>query len=565
MLQQQLQESVVGMVLPSLVIGLLPFAYVPPLGQRLLKHLIHLLKIFDLTLQHMFALKASPEESKNELRVLQLRVKKNQSYDFHRLAWLQDLTKTTAILVGRFAAAVCAGDVWGLSPAASLEASHGRWLNSQLFVNGLEPSCIALIERHGALPEDRMMGRESDSTFATRDEGAIYSCWDDVAADRMMCDSLCDWIRRDFYSEDRSYAIIMQQIARAAESRLVMDFECAIMAVLLKRNDLVAQARLFVANRVSVATARPTARVPRRFLALWCAVARATSWLWRHRSELRAASTEPAAVEAFARRALASARTLLLFAHESVDASRGLSYVPVVSMPESPSRPRTSASSKWKRAIALLRSMLRWRRLYGGQSADNARGTLRTMQAKGLLQCATDVVDFISDVSSVEHGSSGLGCQFVVLVVRNYYRARWRRAGIQTFISLLRSLETQSSQACILYSLTRLQTHPRVEQHVLHDLAATGVEVRLSLEEAFEHLCHEITNIISCISQRNGYGATDSPSSSPKPPRVLGAAEAQLLMVALNALSWNYSHSDWRYLKRIAIVRSLHILIENLD
>lgn len=556
-----IQESVVGHILQPLVAGMLPLAHLPPLGRRLLKHLTHLLRTFDNLLQQVFALKVSLEDSQESTRQLQLEPHKNQSYDFQKLAWLQDLTKMIGILVGRFAGAIFAGDAWVTRDNASIEDSQcHRWLHSHLLSSGLERNCRAIIERQGVLPEDAVTVR--DTLNAARSFGqSPYQCWEDAVDDLPMLDWMCQWFRRDLSDLDRSYSIVMRQIS-GQQQTLVTNFECAMLAVLLKTNDVIHQARLIFAKRQNCQSEHQD-YVPQRFLAISCVIARATVWLWSCRSQLRASARQSDSDE-FVSQATRSVRSLLIFASEFKEKSWMLSYFPSIS-DEDLVRPSSKYACALLRAVMRLRSVLRWQRLYKRRSESDARVLVRVMRQSSMLHTAYEIVDFLSDIcdpkrASVAQMPSHI-YKIIICVVRNYHRAFWRKAGIQTFHHLLRSLETQSCQACVLFCLTQLRAHPLIQGHFLHDLAATDSELRKGIEEKYEGLWRQITSIVRCISLRNARIRADSIAK----PSLLGAAEAQLLLVALNSLGWKYSCADWRYLRNDKLIQELHGVIEVLD
>lgn len=559
---KHLQESVVGLVLHPLIVGLLPFPDIPYLATRLLKPVTRMVQTFDRILQQMFVLKASSGEEDATRRIHQQKT----SYDFHKLAWLQDLTKTSAILAGRLAGVIFASDAW--LPCVSVNATTSsssnfieRWCNSPMLANGFEKNCVSIIERQGVLPDSE--GLTSTTNQGSLHDGEtytpLYGSWKDVAtAYSAMLEFLRERLSDEYSTVDQAYSMVIRQIHRqgGTQQKTVADFEHAVLAILLKRNDLLCQGELLFTKR------RGTAcwHVPQRFLAIWRIVARATMWLWSTRSTLRGSNEHQSNIDDFLCRAIHAARTLFIFADDKSEKSRMLSYVPKLYKTR---HGRSKLVATFCRAIAGVRSVLRWKRLYWRSSGD-VRIVLKSVCESSGLECVNEIVDFVTEASEISNKSANKTgiYRLISTVVHSYHRAYWRKAGIETFHELMRSLETQSSKACVLYCLTQSQEHPHIQGHFLHLLAATGSEIRIAVEESYVLMCREITGIIHHISCRNGYVRTPNCSAQ---PTILGAAEAQLLLVALNALGWKYTRSDWRYINRIDVVKVLHSVVESLD
>lgn len=247
------------------------------------------------------------------------------------------------------------------------------------------------------------------------------------------------------------------------------------------------------------------------------------AWLWHVRSKLRSVDADQSRVDALFAEATNSCLVLMLM--------RPVGSVPPALVREQPQQgPRKSTSRsglqlaarlQWRRAVATIRVVLRWRKVVSGcVRKDTVAAVPRFVRAMLGRRASTEPREKMrgdEKADVVTGGGASVGCLSVllVLVLDNHQRAVARTRGIRTFCALAGLVRTRSLVADILLPLAPAMQVPHlVDRHILSHLSSVCGSVAQGVMGAFRALLSELARLLQQSCPERDQEGEDPTSSS---------------------------------------------------
>ncbi|CAM9290375.1 unnamed protein product, partial [Chrysoparadoxa australica] len=513
---QEIEGTIVSLVLPSVVAGLIPFAKHPVFASHLQHLVTKLLRLLDERCAGVEDLVAADAE-------LLLRRSKNAAkVDVMKLPWVLRLAKSTAVLLGRLA---CSQIVGGSCISTHLEQYHqapiySRWLSSPLLMHGLDSHHETIMTRCGI----RVSASCTKPPTSSQSTSATDAFLEGMAVGSGKGHMLCNWLRESHSGGHMSYRVILQQASRSGEGALVQAAEGGMLSALLKHEGLAEQALLWSKQ---LEGAQQKSLPPSGLRCLWGQVAAFTTWLWQQRGLLKASDSGDAAVAHMLAEAAQCGLLLLLLQSSSA--------APAPAPPAVAGRSRQSARAKrhWSIALTAVWASIRLRRPWRMTGA------------------AQEAVRFGQEMLLHHMDERGQGSLFLVtlLLLDNHKRAGERAHGLHCMSSLL-----DSGAACgsiigdlllCLPGATRATTAPWGGQASRLDGASSPL--RAAVQSSFHALLASMLGVLS------------SYSSGSRP------LDCHTLLLLLNSWGVTLSASDWAFIessRALEVIASVAALLE---
>lgn len=313
-----IEESFIGTVLPSLVTGLLPFAYQPALALKLMPLVSELYSVLSriaaalpdvVALDHSYARQRSgdlPPDGQSGAGIVTpplsvARPKRSgaahssstaadgrRGIDALQLPRFYCLLKSLAFLAGRLAGTLTAGEGQYRKCMASLRADPtlNRWACAPLLSGGLDPTCGELLGRPVVVltPTHRPRAPAQNCRASHHSEGSVRLGSGLPSSARLadLFDGLCagtegqallQRVRDQVKAGDATYAMLWRQAERAADVALVQEMERSVWAAVLRHSGL--SMELFLLTKST-----PRTQLPQRWVKAYTHVAE-VSLQWR--------------------------------------------------------------------------------------------------------------------------------------------------------------------------------------------------------------------------------------------------------------------------------------------
>lgn len=248
-----------------------------------------------------------------------------------------------------------------------------------------------------------------------------------------------------------------------------------------------------------------------------------SAWLWHVRSKLRSADVDQSSVDALFVEATNSCLVLMLL--------RPVGSVPPALVRKEqqqgpPARTtlsclRLAARSRWRKVVAAIRVVVRWRAVvFGCIRKDIVAAVPCFVRAMLRRRAGTELrEDQLGDRGgdAVIRHSASVGCLSVllVLVLDNHQRAVARTCGIRTFCALVGLIRTRSLLADILLPLAPAMQVPHlVDRHILSHLSSVGSNISLGVTKAFRALLSELSRLLQQSCRPRDEDSKETPSST---------------------------------------------------
>ncbi|CAM9202377.1 unnamed protein product [Discosporangium mesarthrocarpum] len=416
------EGTLVESVLPALVNGLLPFAYLPAFGRRLLPVVTTTVKLLD-SICRMCPTVCRADRNYVQSRNRSGELPKHKPQTLFRrgesgklgsggtstsgagivdggfsdasvgplpegqgLHWLLSLAKTTSVLAGRLACTLIVGNC-GISPF--LEAyfrcpAYAKWLESDIFSGGCDSLYEGLLLSPFDVVDDEFctsldlsfesIVQDSSSVAGAtgctpRREGTCNAVHREQQA-KFLGDMVqgtgqggwfCSWVCEYFSSYNIGYRAIKHQALAGPDGIPLERIERGVLAALLKHEGCgdIALSCAASHNDGRPSESNISSIPPRQFVRLWTTVAEVTSWLWHCRSKLRSAHAGQKEIDQVLGEAASCSVALLLL-------NPAPRFAPTVLGCSANSFPCSVARTThrwWRKAILVVMAMVRWRGL----------------------------------------------------------------------------------------------------------------------------------------------------------------------------------------------------------
>ncbi|CAM9751893.1 unnamed protein product [Scytosiphon promiscuus] len=415
-LHDGLQETLVGLLLPAVVTGLLPFAHLPVFARSLMDFVDTTVGLLDdacskcsitrLADEKYIAARNGGSEASRNKRKPQTSFMRGENgklggggtagrngnvgagtaeagtepgasfgekFDTANLPWLLSLAKTTAILAGRMAATIVVG-CCGISPFLEhyfRSPIYSSWLESDLFKGGCDPSYDGLmLEPLETSSRDEFVDLEVpvagnsckplptvpiSPAKGSRDK--LDGFLEDIACGKGQGGRLVAWLARAGAPSNAAYRIIKHQARKGRDGIALERVERAMLAAMLRHGGLDGDAALFSASLKHPKGGQNglggiNREPPRRLTTLWKLTAETAAWLWHVRSKLRSQDADQPSVDALFVEATNSCLVLMLL--------RPVGRVPPALMPK---KEQQGPLSRAPRPVLQLAARFRWRKV----------------------------------------------------------------------------------------------------------------------------------------------------------------------------------------------------------
>lgn len=223
-------------------------------------------------------------------------------------------------------------------------------------------------------------------------------------------------------------------------------------------------------------------------------------WLWECRSKLKSSDVDQSRVDALFESASDSC-LLLIVLKPSGEVPPALRVVQRGASP-SPSIERQTGRRMWRKVVALIRAVIRWRGVMSDRSLVEETVTTVPRFMQAMLRRKTDVGESRQQSRGDErncHSRDSVECPrvFLVLILDNHRRAAARASGLRFLCVLAHALRARSLLADALIPLVpALQTPRLVDRHILTHLQGVSRRVTVMVKETFQVLLGDFVNIL---------------------------------------------------------------------
>lgn len=223
-------------------------------------------------------------------------------------------------------------------------------------------------------------------------------------------------------------------------------------------------------------------------------------WLWECRSKLKSSDVDQSRVDDLFESALDSCLLLILL-KPSGDVPPALTVVQHGSVPYL-SDERQTRRRMWGKVVALIRAVIRWRRVTADRSMVEETMITVPRFIRAMLRQKTDVGESHQQSRGEDrncHSKDLVACPRVllVLILDNHQRATARAFGLRFLCMLARALQDCSLLADALIPLvTALQTPRLVDRHILTHLQGVSHRVTGRVKETFQVLLGDLVGIL---------------------------------------------------------------------
>ncbi|GMH91868.1 hypothetical protein TL16_g12176 [Triparma laevis f. inornata] len=459
----KIEHGVFGTILPSIILGMLPFAIRPTFARRLLPLTIKFVQCLDELLELCpYLVEQSSEGKKSDGKNASqlnssspLPNKSSSSYmgafdlemgedgalgmsssnssnvpvmpHMTPFPWMSSLLNSSSLLAGNLAKTLIdkkttdSGIGSGSGGRSNKSGSENSEL-SGLCARGIDARYASILSSHGlTLPSQSRLPPPAPPTPPL--------------------DSLCDALRKNASSKDMSYAVVCKQFLASTDCPKVLQFEKTFFTAALKHDNLTDFVRMYAASD----NAR---KIPCSLALAWRAVSEATKWLWSRRSQIKANNSEkPYQLNDLF---LSVSSTLSLIT--VLSSSQVKSPLPISGwLKPSTSSPRM----RWRRTINMVICALRWRKI--GKLAEVHRtssvSTHFTLSGEGAKQIFAHVTKYekADSAQPVVLKSSETLSQ----LLESYNRSTTCVVGLNGFFNLFKTVKSKTTRSVLLREFTR--------------------------------------------------------------------------------------------------------------
>ena len=554
----RIENGVIGTILPSLILGLLPFASRLSVAKRLLPLVTTFLQRLDALLdlcpyllgdannncggtfgapshQHQDnSASASARDSKSEreamknfegggpatsdaLKTALANANKSTSHllvpPMNSIPWMGTLIKSCTLLAGNLAKTL----VRGCSSEAVSSKFVAGTLRSSLYKNGIDHCFNSLMGRFNLVLSSKSSSAStlkqsspySSSQCAASSNTAPGGVMDastlnhsvPLLADDKKLISTCNSLRKIYISRDLSYCMISKQFQNNPVGQMVARFECLFLAAALKHAGLSDFAKLYASRAPDN---RGDLETPSVLKLSWRVVAEATKWLWSRRSELKAAASSSENAEDQIDRLFQSVTstlcllTLLAPCHSAAP-------LPFSSC----LKPDTSkARRRWRRCVNFVTCALRWKRIAQHAECLNSIHVQSTfnfawISSKSIFSHVRECEKLDRKFYYASSPSSSLLISWRILVhlIQSYKCCSSRVAGLHGFHTLFSSIKLKASRSVTLSEFTRAIKASGYAGRItpsktiiFEDTASVGATAIAVVEDAFQQVLALLTS-----------------------------------------------------------------------
>ncbi|GMH96967.1 hypothetical protein TrST_g6277 [Triparma strigata] len=491
----KIEHGVFGTILPSIILGMLPFAIRPTFAHRLLPLTTKFVQCLDELLELCPYLTEQQSEGKkndgkssmssSQLNSSSPLPNKGSSFmgafdpelseetglptsnsssapNFPHMTpfpWISSLLKSSSLLAGNLAKTLIDKKNVDGGSGRTLKEGEGTGDPSVLCAHGIDAKYASVLSSHGLIPPNQHR-------------------LPPPAPPMPNLDSLCEVLRKNASSKDMSYSVVCKQVMASADCSRVLQFERIFFTAALKHDNLNDFVRMFVSSEAE------RDGIPCSLALAWRAVSEATKWLWSRRSQIKAGDNSEEQ---------SSYQLSDLF--RSVNSTLSLITVLSSSQPKSPLpvtgwlKPSTSPPRmRWRRTINMVICALRWMKI--GRLASVHRSspvsTHFTLSGEGAKQIFAHVTKYEKADSAqpkVTRSSETLS-----QLLESYNRSTTCVVGLNGFYNLFRTVKSRTTRSVLLREFTRA-VRPNSQAFptscvVFQDLVAP--DLRAAVHKSFE-------------------------------------------------------------------------------
>ena len=582
----KIENGVFGTVLPSVILGMLPFAKRPVFARRLLPMATKFVQRLDELLEiHPYLSEqgatasssqtdpsssngqmnsTSPTPTKQNILAASVPLHDPDSVDgtittamstasssmapskaslMTPFSWMPSLVKSSSLLAGSLAKTMV--DCESGKDKGADKVLSSKW--SKLCSKGIDRRYFPIFTRHGL------------STPASSNLLPVLAPVPPLAFSPSYAE-LCEYLRGYIASKDMGYFVVVKHFRGSAHDLNMSQFEHTFFAAALKHDGLAAFAATYASNP------RPqTARPPAPLILTWRVVSEATKWLWSRRSQIKAADSEEDAggsVDAKIDSLFESAKATLSLV-QLLSPLCDKAVLPITGW----LKPSTSrARVRWRRAVNLVVCAIRWYKL--GDLASRVHSSpvsaLFKSSGEGSRQIFSHVTGYEKSDSAAPAGSDLRSKSVLGQLLSSYLLSASRVDGLGGFYKLFRSIKSISTRSLILREFTRaVKEWPSIGAAPAtgKDTASCVVFDGLVGQESLASVGTSFENVYIFFLEELKKFDPRSPSPSP----LFNSASMQYFLLLLDAWGIAFSGDSSGFLSSCGIFGTLSALLRYFD